>query len=364
MTNQRKTGGTRMTSIRTSRRRRRTALGALGVAAAMLISACNASTSTGGASGNSGSSGGSSGSGQAASSGNKPTITLVTNSWEGSLANNVVAQYVIEHDLHYPVKLLDLSEIPAWPATAKGQVSAVLEEWGHAQQYNTYVKGSHQVIDAGQEGPLGNIGWYVPTYLMKAHPELATWKGVQKDWKMFVTPQSAPQGQFLDGSPSYVTNDAALVKNLHINMKVIYAGSEAAQLTEIETAYKQKKPLIFYWYTPQYQNAIYKFSQVQLPPWTTTCAKLAASKINCAYPPYDLYKIENAKLPSTAPAVAAFIKRFHWTSDDQDQVAFDLAVKKMSNAAAGKAFVDSHASLVQSWLHGPDTKIVVPPPGT
>jgi len=202
----------------------------------------------------------------------KPTIVLANNSWEGSVANNVVAQYVIEKNLGYNVNLLTIDEIPAWPAMVQGKVSAVMEVWGHSPLYAQYVKGNHKVADAGLEGPNGNIGWYVPTYLLQQHPELATWKGVKKDWKLFVTPQSSPQGQFLDGSPSYVTNDQALVKNLGINLKVVFAGTEAAQLTEIESDYKAKKPVLFYWYTPQYQNAIYKFSQVSLPAWTPRAA--------------------------------------------------------------------------------------------
>ena len=296
----------------------------------------------------------------------KPTIVLATNSWEGSLANNVVAQYVIEKKLGYNVNLLTIDEQPAWPAMAQGKLSAVLEEWGHSDLYAQYIKGNHKVADAGLEGPNGNIGWYVPTYLMQQHPELKTWKGVKKDWKLFVSPQSSPQGQFLDGSPSYVTNDAALIKNLGMNLKVVFAGTEAAQLTQIETDYKQKKPVLFYWYTPQFQNAIYKFSQVALPPWTTTCAKLKPAQINCAYPPYHLYKVMAATLPAQAPDVANFIKRFNWTSDDQNSVAYNLAVKHMSNSAAAQAFVNSHQALVNSWLSKSTkpTKIEPPASGT
>jgi len=296
----------------------------------------------------------------------KPTIVLANNSWEGSVANNVVAQYVIEKNLGYNVNLLTIDEIPAWPAMVQGKVSAVMEVWGHSPLYAQYVKGNHKVIDAGLEGPSGNIGWYIPTYLMKSHPELKTWNGVKKDWKLFVTPQSSPQGQFLDGSPSYVTNDQALIKNLGLNFKVVFAGTEAAQLTEIESDYKAKKPVIFYWYTPQYQNAIYKFSQVALPPWTTACAKLKPAQINCAYPPYHLYKVMDAKLPQEAPDVANFIRRFNWTSDDQNTVSYDLAVKHMSNTAAAQAFVNSHQALVKSWLSSSTkpTKVEPPPPGT
>jgi glycine betaine/proline transport system substrate-binding protein len=296
----------------------------------------------------------------------KPTIVLANNSWEGSTANNVVAQYVIQKNLGYNVNLLTIDEIPDWPAMVQGKVSAVLEVWGHSPLYDKYVRGSHQVINAGLEGPNGNIGWYVPTYLMQQHPELKTWRGVKKDWKLFVTPQSSPQGQFLDGSPSYVTNDAALIKNLKLNFKVVFAGSEAAQLTEIEADYKAKKPVIFYWYTPQYQNAIYKFSQVALPPWTPACAKLKPAQINCAYPPYHLYKVMSANLPKQAPAVASFIRRFHWTADDQNSVAYNLAVKHMSNTAAAQAFVNSHQALVKSWLSSSTkpTKLEPPAPGT
>jgi glycine betaine/proline transport system substrate-binding protein len=302
----------------------------------------------------------------AASAASKPTIVLANNSWEGSVANNVVAQYVIEKNLGYNVNLLTIDEIPAWPAMVQGKVSAVMEVWGHSPLYAQYVKGNHKVVDAGLEGPGGNIGWYIPTYLLAQHPELKTWKGVQKDWKLFVTPQSSPQGQFLDGSPSYVTNDQALMKNLNINLKVVFAGSEAAQLTEIESDYKAKKPVIFYWYTPQYQNAIYKFSQVALPAWTPTCAKLKPADVNCAYPPYPLYKVMAATLQSQAPAVANFIRRFNWTSDDQNSVSYNLAVKHMSNTAAAAAFVASHQALVKSWLSSSTapTKVQAPAAGT
>ena len=296
----------------------------------------------------------------------KPTIVLADNSWEGSTANDVVAQYVIQKYLGYKVNLLTIDEIPAWPAMTQGKVSAVLEVWGHSPLYSKYVQGSHQVVNAGLEGPSGNIGWYVPTYLMQQHPELKTWQGVKKDWKLFVTPQSSPQGQFLDGSPSYVTNDQALVKNLGMNLKVVFAGTEAAQLTEIESDYKAKKPVLFYWYTPQYQNAIYKFSQVALPPWTPACAKLKPADINCSYPPYPLYKVMDKNLATNAPTVANFIKRFNWTSDEQNQVSYNLAVKKMSNTAAAEAFVNAHQAQVKSWLSSktPFTKVQAPAAGT
>ena len=187
----------------------------------------------------------------------KPTIVLANNSWEGSTANNVVAQYVIEKNLGYNVNLADDRRDPRLAGHGPGQ--GLGRAWRSGVTRPLYAQVRHGQPSGDRrrasKGPTATSAGTSPTYLMQQHPELKTWKGVQKDWKLFVTPQSSPQGQFLDGSASYVTNDQALVTNLKINLKVVFAGTEAAQLTEIESDYKAKKPVLFYWYTPQYQNA-------------------------------------------------------------------------------------------------------------
>ena len=90
------------------------------------------------------------------------------------------------------------------------------------------------------------------------------------------------------------------------------------------------------------------------------------AQINCAYPPYPLYKVMSPNLAQTAPDVANFIKRFNWTSDDQNSVSYNLAVKHMSNSRAAAAFVNAHQALIKSWLSKstPFTKTEAPPSGT
>ena len=75
---------------------------------------------------------------------------------------------------------------------------------------------------------------------------------------------------------------------------------------------------------------------------------------------------DRGTLPTQAPAVANFIRRFNWTSDDQNSVAYNIAVKHMSNTAAAAAFVNSHQALVKSWLSSstPFTKTQPPAAGT
>ena len=72
------------------------------------------------------------------------------------------------------------------------------------------------------------IGWYVPPWMEKKYPDITDWKNLNKYASMFKTSESGGKGQLLDGDPGFVTNDEALVKNLKLNYKVVFAGSEAA----------------------------------------------------------------------------------------------------------------------------------------
>ena len=69
---------------------------------------------------------------------------------------------------------------------------------------------------------------------------------------MFETSESDGKGQLLDGDPSYVTNDEALVKNLDLDYKVVVGGSEAALIQSFRSAEENKEPLLAYFYEPQW----------------------------------------------------------------------------------------------------------------
>ncbi|MCZ9344970.1 glycine/betaine ABC transporter substrate-binding protein, partial [Streptomyces sp. TRM76130] len=118
--------------------------------------------------------------------------------------------------------------------------------------------------NGGDLGVTGHIGWFVPTYFAKEHPDVTDWKNLNEYADLFRTPESGGKGQLLDGSPSYVTNDKALVANLDLDYRVVFAGSEAAQITQIEQFAKEKKPFLTYWYSPQWLFQKVPMTEVKL----------------------------------------------------------------------------------------------------
>lgn len=150
------------------------------------------------------------------------TVTLSVQSWVGAQANVAVAEQLLKEKLGYRVDLVQTDEVPAWDALSQGRVDAILEDWGHPDQEKLYVDEKKTIVRGGDLGVTGHIGWYVPKYWADKHPDVTDWKNLDKYADELRTAESGGKGQLMDGSPSYVTNDVALVKNLDLDYKVVF----------------------------------------------------------------------------------------------------------------------------------------------
>ncbi|MFE3163475.1 ABC transporter substrate-binding protein [Streptomyces sp. NPDC059224] len=277
------------------------------------------------------------------------TVTLSVQSWVGAQSNVAVVQYLLEHELGYRVDTVQVDEMPAWDALSQGRVDAILEDWGHPDQEKRYVKDKKTIGRGGDLGVTGHIGWFVPTYLVKQHPDITDWKNLNKYASLFRTAESGGKGQLLDGSPSYVTNDKALVNNLKLDYQVVFAGSEAAQITQMKQFAKEKKPFLTYWYSPQWLFEKVPMTEVKLPPYREGCDADAA-KVACAYPHTPLQKYLNADFARSGGRAAAFLKKFTWTTEDQNEVSLMIADQKLSPQEAARKWVDAHPLVWKKWL--------------
>lgn len=300
----------------------------------------------------SGSSGSASGSGVPDNSGT--TIKLAISPWTGSDANVALAQVLLQDKLGYTVTTKKIDEYAQFPALANGQLDATLEVWpsGHAKDYKKYIQGNAGVVDGGKLGVIGQIGWWIPTYMLDQYPELASWEGLKQDADLFKTAESGSAGQILDGDPSYVTFDQSIADNLGLNLKVVYAGSEAAELAALDAAYQKQGPILMYFWTPHWAQQKYDLTMIKLPEVTQACTDAAAndaSKYACGYPQDDLYKAFNADLQTNAPAAYAFLSAMSYTNDDQNSIALDIN-NGMSPEAAAQKWIDANPSVWQPWV--------------
>jgi glycine betaine/proline transport system substrate-binding protein len=253
---------------------------------------------------------------------------------------------------------VEIDENAMWPAISKGDtLDGVLEIWpsGHAADYETYITGNQGIIDGGLLGPDAKIGWYVPTFVVDEHPELATWEGF-KDPELaglFKTAESGDQGQFLMGDPSYVSYDEQIIENLELPLKFVVAGSEAALITAIQNSVADEKPLLLQFWQPHWLQSQVDLTEVELPEFTDECAASAAAndgKYACDYPVDKLYKAFSDKLEDKAPNSFQVLSNLQLTTEQQNEIAALIDGEGMSAADAAKQWVDANQDVWQAWL--------------
>ncbi|HRQ36601.1 MAG TPA: glycine betaine ABC transporter substrate-binding protein [Chloroflexota bacterium] len=281
-------------------------------------------------------------------------ITLIANPWPSSELNVNVAKIIIEKELGNPVEIVALDENAQWDALAAGNADASLEVWpsGHGERIVQYIEQQKVVENGGALGPVGEIGWFVPTYVVNQNPQLATWEGYKDPALagLFATAETGSLGQFTAGDPSWVQYDADIIKNLGLNLQVVTAGSEDSLLATVSSAYARQQPVLFYFYSPHAIFSRFDLTQVALPAYSDDCyAGAESGGVACAYPEDQLFKIFSTKLSEKAPDVYTLLKNMNYGSEAQIEMLAMLDEGKTVEEAA-QAWVDAHESEWKGWL--------------
>ena len=293
--------------------------------------------------------------GSSATSAPKIPLKLAENAWTGSSININVAKILLEEKLGYKVEIVTIDENAQWAALGNGDLSASLEVWpsGHAANAKKYIDEQKVVENLGELGVVGKISWYVPTYVVEQHPELATIDGFKKpeNAALFKTAETGEQGQFLAGDPSWVQYDQDIIKNLNLNFKVVRAGSEQAVLAAVDSAYSRKEPILFYFWTPHSIHAKYKLTAVKLPDYSAACYDKATSgSVACDYPPDTLFKIAWSGLKDKAPDAYQFLKNMKYSNDDQIGMIAAVDTEKKTAEQAARNWINAHEAVWKAWI--------------
>jgi glycine betaine/proline transport system substrate-binding protein len=278
-------------------------------------------------------------------------FNMAINPWVGYEASAHVVGYVASSELGCDVEYKDLKEEIAWQGFGTGEVDVVIENWGHPDLKQKYIEEQQTAVRVGPTGNKGIIGWYVPPWLAEEHPDITDWQNLNKYADEFETSESNGQGQLLDGDPSFVTNDEALVENLNLDYEVVYAGSEAALIQAFRDAEENQEWVLGYFYEPQWFLAEVPLVKVNLPPYEPGC-DADPQEVDCDYPRYNLDKIASKEFMESGSPAAQLVENWQWTNEDQNVVAGYIAQDDMDPEEAAQQWVEDNPDKVDAWLEG------------
>ena len=289
-------------------------------------------------------------------SGEGVTLRIAVNPWTGSAVNANVAKILLERELGYTVELVEIDENSQFPAIASGELDASLEVWpsGHAADINRYIEGRRGgplrdggIVNGGELGLIGNIGWWVPSYLVEERPELARWQGLRGN-------EDVVRGEFVAGDPTFVSYDSEIIQNLGLDLQVVNTGSEQALIRSIDRAYKRKEPVLAYFYTPHWAHQRYDLTEVQLPAYDQDCEDAARERdgegYDCDYANDVLFKAIWLGLEDKAPSAFRFLEKFKYTTEDQQEIAFQVDARGVPIARAAERWIEENPNVWRPWL--------------
>ena len=278
-------------------------------------------------------------------------LNMAVNPWVGYAASAYVVGELAASELGCNVEYRDLKEEVSWAGFGTDEVDVVIEDWGHPDLEKQYFakSGDGSAMDFGPNGNEGIIGWYVPPWLAKEHPDITNWENLNKYASEFATSESGDKGQFLGSDPSYVQFDEAIVKNLDLDFEVTFSGSEAASVAAFTKAEENKEWLIGYFYEPQVLITEIPLVKVELPTYEPGCQE-PASATDCDYPVTDLKKIVSTAWAKSDSTAVDLVEKFNWTNDDQYVVAGYISGDGMSPEDAAAKWIEENQDKVDAWL--------------
>ncbi|SEM16828.1 ABC transporter substrate-binding protein [Nonomuraea pusilla] len=285
----------------------------------------------------------------APAAGSKGTVNIDIHGWVGYQAQAAVLAYLLEHELGYQVKTREMKESDSWRDFESGKVDVIVESWGHEDLKQEYIEKRKVALSAGLTGNKGVIGWYVPEWMAKEYPDITDYRNLNRYAHLFRTDKTGNAGQVLDGDPSFVTNDEALIKNLKLNYRVVYSGGEDALIKAAQYATRNKKPLLMYFYEPQWLFTKVKLVKVNLPPYAVGCDRDPAA-VACDYPPYLLDKIVSRGFAERGGKAYELVRNFTWTNDNQNAVASNMINKRMTAEEAARQWVAENKIIWKDWM--------------
>ena len=276
-------------------------------------------------------------------------FNMAINPWVGYEASAYVVGQLAANELGCDVEYKELKEEIAWQGFGTGEVDVVIENWGHEDLKKKYIEQQATAVEVGPNGNIGIIGWYVPPWLAEEHPDITDWENLNDYADEFQTSESGGQGQLLDGDPTFVTNDEALVENLDLDFEVVYAGSEAALIQTFRQAEENQDWVIGYFYEPQWFLNEVDLQKVSLPKYTPGCDS-DPEEVACDYPKYILDKIASTEFMESGSPAATLVENFEWTNDDQNTVATYIAVDDMEPEDAAEKWIEDNPDKVAAWM--------------
>ncbi len=293
------------------------------------------------------------------------TVKFAGLNWESGEFLTAMMRQIMERGYGCRTDTVPGNTVTLEQALGDDDIQIIAEEW--VSRSDTWKKAA----DAGKVKALGHPftgaseGWYVPDYMVEGPgattPELhdVAQLGQAKYLKLFSDPEQPSKGRFLN-CPSGWTCEGVNTAKLHAygldrGYVDFRPGTGPALDAAITSAYAQKQPILFYYWSPSPIAGKLKLKRLDEPPYSDACWKDLTSKTGghaqgCTAPPADIAWGVSAPFASQNPEITAVLNK---ATVPLDLLNANLVAIVDSHAAPdvqAEAFLRTRPDLWRAWV--------------
>ena len=292
------------------------------------------------------------------------TITIARMQWPSAQLLAEIHARLIKQNFGCDVEVVpgDLAATAA-AMGANGQPAVAPELWitRIADVWNNSLK-AQQVREAGASYSDAVFeGWFVPDYVVAAHPDLKGIEGLKAYWKEFVPP-GGKKGRFISCPPDWgcaVVNKNLIKANGLADLYDVVEPANRFELDQlISEAESRKQPVLFYYWQPNAVLAQFGFKALDLGPFNKDNF-LCLGRVACPEPKPSGFSADPVIIAlsqwvyTQAPEVAAYFQRAHMPFGEMNALLQNLNQPGATIESVADAFVAARGEVWQPWIGKP-----------
>lgn len=265
------------------------------------------------------------------------TVKMADPGWSDIAATNAITGLLLD-GMGYKAKVDTLAVPITYGGLKDGQVDVFLGNWMPAQQgFHDKFIANGDVVQLAKNLEGTEFTLAVPDYVWDA--------GVHDfaDLNKFADKFDKKLYGIGSGAPANLSLQEIIKKNdFDLGQWKLVESSEQAMLAEVNRAVRQKRFVTFLGWTPHPMN-------VQI--------KMHYLKGGEKYfgDTGSVYTLTRKGYAQSCPNVSKMLTNLSFTQDMENSIMADVANKKMTNAAAAKAWVKANPAVLDKWLDGVKT---------
>lgn len=290
-------------------------------------------------------------------------VTLVDFSWDSVQVHNRIAAYIIEKGYGKETDFIFAESLPGMMGIERGDADFSMEGWvDNLLDFWEKATASGKMVSLGTNFPDAPQGWYVPTYIIKGDeargikpvaPDLKSVADLPKYWELFKDPENPKKGRLLNGPAGWKVTSINEMKirgyGLDKQYDAFSAGSETALSTAIKRAYDRGQPVLAYYWEPTWVMGLLDMTKLEEPPYDEKLWN-DENLYACAIPSVRVLVVANAKFVEANPDIAAFLKNYGTTLEQNNKVLAFMFETKADTRQAAIWFLRNFEDVWTSWV--------------